>query len=122
MLQQDTPEDFVIATGIQHSVRELVDAAADRLGMKLTWKGNGVTKTAVDNSGNIVVAVDPRYFRPSEVDSLLGDPTYAQTRLGWKPTITFEELVAEMVDADLIAAERDQLVKRHGYSAYEYFE
>jgi GDPmannose 4,6-dehydratase len=122
MLQQDRPEDFVIATGVQHSVREFVTLAADILGIKLNWQGSGVQETAVDLNGATVIAVDPRYFRPSEVDTLLGDPSYAHERLGWKPKVSFEELVKEMVEADLIAAERDQLVKKHGYGAYEYFE
>jgi GDPmannose 4,6-dehydratase len=122
MLQQDKPEDFVIATGIQHSVREFVTLAAERLGIRLTWEGHGVEERAVDQSGVAVVAVDPVYFRPAKVETLLGDPSYAHERLGWKPTVDFEELVKEMVDADLVAAERDQLVKKHGYDAYEYFE
>ncbi len=122
MLQQEFAEDFVIATGVQHSVREFVTLAAERLGLKLTWEGHGVDEIAVDQKGVTVVAVDPRYFRPSEVETLLGDPSYAHQRLGWQPTVTFSELVREMVDADLVAAERDQLVKKHGYSAYEYFE
>jgi GDPmannose 4,6-dehydratase len=122
MLQQEKPEDFVIATGVQHSVREFVALAAEVLGIKLKWEGQGVDERAVDKSGAIVVAVDPRYFRPSEVETLLGDPSYAHERLGWKPTVTFEELVKEMVEVDLLAAERDQLVKKHGYNAYEYHE
>jgi GDPmannose 4,6-dehydratase len=122
MLQQEKPEDFVIATGVQHSVREFVALAADVLGIKLKWEGQGVDERAVDKSGATVVAVDPRYFRPSEVETLLGDPSYAHERLGWKPTVTFEELVKEMVEVDLLAAERDQLVKKHGYNAYEYHE
>jgi GDPmannose 4,6-dehydratase len=122
MLQQERPEDFVIATGIQHSVREFVTLAAERLDMKLTWKGRGVEEQAVDQSGALVVAVDPTYFRPTEVQTLLGDPSYAHERLGWTPTISFEELVHEMVDADLLSAQRDQLVKKHGYDAYEYNE
>jgi GDPmannose 4,6-dehydratase len=122
MLQQDKPEDFVIATGVQHSVREFVTLAAEILGMKLAWQGSGVDETAVDRSGAAVIAVDPRYFRPSEVETLLGDPSFAHERLGWKPKVTFEELVKEMVESDLIAAERDQLVKKHGYGAYEYYE
>jgi GDPmannose 4,6-dehydratase len=122
MLQQETPEDFVIATGVQHSVREFVTVAAEVLGIKLKWEGQGVEEKAVDPSGATVVAVDPRYFRPTEVDTLLGDPSYAHERLGWKPTVTFEELVKEMVEVDLLAAERDQLVKEHGYNAYEYHE
>lgn len=122
MLQQEKPEDFVIATGVQHSVREFVTLAAEVLGIKLKWEGQGVEERAVDKSGATVVAVDPRYFRPSEVETLMGDPSYAHERLGWKPTVTFEELVKEMVEVDLLAAERDQLVKKHGYNAYEYHE
>jgi GDPmannose 4,6-dehydratase len=122
MLQQEKPEDFVIATGVQHSVREFVTRAAEVLGMTLKWEGEGVEERAVDKSGATVVAVDPRYFRPSEVETLLGDPSYAHERLGWKPTVTFGELVKEMVEVDLLAAERDQLVKKHGYNAYEYHE
>ncbi|MGP8082357.1 MAG: GDP-mannose 4,6-dehydratase [Terracidiphilus sp.] len=122
MLQLDKPEDFVIATGVQHSVREFVTLAAQRLDIKLVWEGHGVEERAVDQHGAIMVAVDPRYFRPSEVENLLGDPSYAHERLGWKPTVSFEDLVKEMVDADLLAAERDQLVKKHGYDAYEYYE
>jgi len=122
MLQQETPEDFVIATGVQHSVREFVTLAARQLGIRLSWQGQGPGETAVDQSGTVVVAVDPRYFRPSEVDTLLGDASYAHERMGWKPTVSFEDLVKEMVDADLVAAERDQLVKKHGYHAYEYHE
>jgi len=122
MLQQDEPEDFVIATGVQHSVREFVTLAARVLDIELAWKGSGIDETAVNQNGEIVVAVDPRYFRPTEVDSLLGDPSYAHQKLGWKPTVSFEDLVKEMVEADLIAAERDQLVKQHGYEAYEFYE
>jgi GDPmannose 4,6-dehydratase len=122
MLQQEQAEDFVIATGVQHSVREFVTLAAEILGIRLSWVGQGVEERAVDESGSTVVSVDPRYFRPSEVETLLGDPSYAHERLGWKPKVSFEELVKEMVDADLLAAERDQLVKKHGYSAYEYHE
>ncbi len=122
MLQQDQPEDFVIATGMQHSVRDFVTLAAEVIGIKLHWKGQGVDEIAVDQSGSAVVAVDPLYFRPTEVETLLGDPSYAHQRLGWKPTVTFEQLVKEMVEADLVLAERDKLVKRHGFAAYEYHE
>jgi GDPmannose 4,6-dehydratase len=122
MLQQEKPEDFVIATGVQHSVREFVARAAEVLGITLEWEGEGIEERAVDKTGKILVAVDPRYFRPAEVETLLGDPSYAHKRLGWKPTVSFEELVKEMVEADLLSAERDQLVKKHGYSAYDYQE
>ena len=118
MLQQEQPEDFVIATGVQYSVREFVDRCAERLEMPLTWKGEGVDEKAFNKAGEVVVAVDPRYFRPTEVETLLGDPTKAKEKLGWVPTTTFEQLVADMVDADLSSAERDALVRRHGYRAY----
>ena len=122
MLQQDKPEDFVIATGIQHSVREFVTLAASVIGIELSWRGNGIDETAVDQNGATVVAVDPTYFRPSEVETLLGDPSYAHQRLGWKASVSFEELVKEMIEADLVLAKRDQLVKKHGFDAYEYHE
>jgi len=122
MLQQEQAEDFVIATGEQHSVREFVTVAGEELGIKISWSGVGVNEVGVDPDGKIVVAVDPRYFRPAEVETLLGDATYARERLGWKPTVTFSELVREMVGADLVSAERDQLVRKHGYDAYEYHE
>jgi GDPmannose 4,6-dehydratase len=119
MLQQDEPEDYVIATGVQHSVRDFVDAAARELGMALRWQGSGVEEHAIDPRGARVVAVDPRYFRPTEVQSLVGDASKARLRLGWKPKIGFEELVAEMVREDLKIAERDHLVRSHGYRAPE---
>jgi GDPmannose 4,6-dehydratase len=123
MLQQENPEDFVIATGAQYSVRDFVEAAATELGMIIRWKGNGVDEVGVlPGQADAVVRVDPRYFRPTEVDSLLGDATKAREKLGWRPKISFKELVAEMVHADLKAAERDALVKRHGYAAYDYNE
>jgi len=122
MLQQEQAEDFVIATGEQHSVREFVSVAAEELGIKISWSGVGVNEVGVDQNGKTVAVVDPRYFRPAEVETLLGDATYARKRLGWKPTVTFLELVREMVGADLVSAERDQLVKKHGYDAYEYHE
>ncbi|MEO8443346.1 MAG: GDP-mannose 4,6-dehydratase [Betaproteobacteria bacterium] len=133
MLQQDKPEDFVIASGVQRSVRDFVDAAASELGVNLRWRGKGVKEVAVVDAGprgkggspargQTVVRVDPRYFRPTEVDSLLGDARKARRKLGWKPRTSFKSLVAEMVREDLKAAERDELVKRHGYSAYDYHE
>jgi len=90
--------------------------------MNLSWVGHGIDETAVDQAGVTVVAVDPRYFRPSEVETLLGDSSYARERLGWKATVRFEDLVKEMVEADLLSTERDQLVKKHGYDAYDYHE
>lgn len=109
MLQQEKPEDFVIATGIQHSVRDFVSIAASELGMKLTWQGQGVDEVAIDPSGRVVVAVDPEYYRPAEVDSLLGDPTKAKTKLGWVPRTKFDDLVKEMVRSDLYLAEKEVL-------------
>ena len=119
MLQQDKPEDFVIATGEQHSVREFVSIAAANLDIKLTWTGTGLDEKAMDGSGKVIVAVDPRYFRPAEVETLLGDATHAHNKLGWKPRIGFEELVREMVQADLEDAKRDHLVRKNGYRLYE---
>ena len=140
MLQQGQAEDFVIATGVQYSVRHFVERAAAELGLKLAWEGKGLDEMGIVESvfpgslaggtrgagapkpGTVVVRVDPRYFRPTEVETLLGDATKAREKLGWTPKITFNELVAEMVREDLKAAERDELVKRHGYCAYDYHE
>ena len=127
MLQQEKPEDFVIATGIQHSVRDFVNAAAAELGMEIHWEGEGAQEVGMieesgSGPGKTIVRVDPRYFRPTEVDSLLGDSTKAREKLGWVPRTRFEELVAEMVREDLKTAERDELIKRHGYSAFDYHE
>ena len=115
MLQQEEPEDFVIATGEQHSVRDFVRLAADELGIELSWIGSGVEEKAVDQAGKVVVAVDRRYFRPAEVQTLLGDATKARQKLGWKPRTNFRELVREMVQSDLEAAERDKLIQESGY-------
>jgi GDPmannose 4,6-dehydratase len=122
MLQQDKPEDFVIATGAQYSVRDFVNAAAKELGMEIRWEGQGVDDKGYDSHGKCIVAVDPRYFRPTEVETLLGDPTKAKKKLGWTPKTTFNELVAEMVREDLKSAERDELVKHHGYKTMEFHE
>lgn len=116
MLQQDQAEDFVIATGVQYSVRDFVNAAAVELGLKVRWEGNGKDEKGYDHAGKCIIAVDPRYYRPTEVETLLGDPSRAKEKLGWTPKITFDELVAEMVREDLKSAERDELVKKHGYS------
>ena len=118
MLQQEKPEDFVIATGVQYSVRDFVDAAAAEIGIAVTWRGTGVDEKGHDAQGKCIVQVDPRYFRPTEVETLLGDATKAREKLGWTPKITFAELVAEMVREDLKAAERDELVKQHGFKAF----
>ena len=118
MLQQEKPQDYVIATGQQYSVREFVMRCAKLLELDLTWSGSGVEEKALDKAGNTVVAVDPRYFRPTEVETLLGDASKAKRELGWEPRISFDELVSEMVESDLKAAERDALVLRHGFDAY----
>ncbi|AJP59119.1 GDP-mannose 4,6-dehydratase [Pandoraea vervacti] len=117
MLQQEKPEDFVIATGVQYSVRQFVDAAAKELGMSVTWKGTGVEEKGYDETGNCIVEVDPRYFRPTEVETLLGDASKAKRLLGWTPKVSFDELVAEMARADLVQAEFDLKVKAHGHKA-----
>jgi GDPmannose 4,6-dehydratase len=123
MLQQPEPEDFVIASGEQHSVREFVTRAGGCLGMILEWRGSDVNEHAVDaHTGKVVVRVDPRYFRPTEVDSLLGDATKARTRLGWRPEVTFEGLVKEMVEADLQIARRDAVIMREGFKTYRHLE
>jgi GDPmannose 4,6-dehydratase len=122
MLQQERPEDFVIATGVQYSVRDFVDAAAQEIGIAVTWQGHGVDETGTDQNGKVIVKVDPRYFRPTEVETLLGDASKARDKLGWTPQTSFAELVAEMVREDLKSAERDELVKQHGYDAYDYNE
>jgi GDPmannose 4,6-dehydratase len=118
MLQQEKPQDYVIATGQQYSVREFVQRCAKLLELDLTWSGSGLEEKAVNKAGNVVVAVDPRYFRPAEVETLLGDASKAKRELGWEPRISFDELVREMVESDLKAAERDALVRRHGFDAY----
>ena len=133
MLQQDKPDDYVIASGEQYSVRDFVNAAAGELGLKLRWSGKGLKEIAriehnaggkktSPKNGQVIVRVDPRYFRPTEVETLLGDARKARRKLGWRPRVKFGELVAEMVREDLRAAERDELVKRHGYAAYDFHE
>jgi len=118
MLQQDKPQDFVIATGEQYSVREFVQRCARLLELELTWSGTGVEEKAVDGDGNTVIAVDTRYFRTTEVETLLGDPSKAKRELGWTPRTSFDDLVREMVESDLLAARRDALVRSHGFDAY----
>ena len=123
MLQQDQPDDFVIATGEQHSVREFVQLAADTLGIEINWQGSGVDEKGVENkTGKTIVSVDPRYFRPTEVETLLGNPAKAKEQIGWAPEVTFSELVAEMVQQDLEEARRDNLCKKHGFSTFDYHE
>jgi len=144
MLQQDEPDDYVIATGVQHSVREFVDAAAKELGMVLRWDGVGLdqkgivksidhsvaktqsavikSESASVNEGDVIVSIDPRYFRPTEVDTLLGDPAKAKQKLGWTPKVSFDQLVAEMVAEDLKTAEKDALTRYYGYETPDHHE
>jgi GDPmannose 4,6-dehydratase len=146
MLQQEQPEDFVIATGVQYSVREMVETAATEVGIRLRWEGEGKEEIGVVESvrseksgvrnegdnpspltphpspGTVIVRIDPRYYRPTEVETLLGDPTRARVKLGWVPKTTFKELVREMVLSDLEEAKRDELCRRHGFSTFDYHE
>ena len=122
MLQQEKAEDFVIATGVQYSVREFVQTAASEMGIPICWQGEGINETGTDQHGKIIIRVDPRYFRPTEVETLLGDPGKARAKLGWVPKTTFNELVIEMAREDLKSAERDALVTQHGYAAYNHNE
>jgi len=132
MLQQDNPEDFVIATGKQFSVREFVNYAAEELGVTLRWEGEGEEEVGIVASiekegtqmkvGDTIVRVDPRYYRPTEVETLLGDPKNAKEKLGWTPKISFQELVTEMMQYDLEEAKKDSLVKEHGFTSYNYHE
>jgi len=122
ILQQDQPSDYVIASGQQYSVRDFVNAVAREMRLGLTWRGSGLNEQGVDDDGRVIVAVDPRYFRPAEVDTLLGDASKAMRELGWSPTIGFDELVREMAQADLRAAQRDELITRHGYRADDFNE
>lgn len=123
MLQQDKPEDFCIATGVQYSVRDFVNAAYDNIGKKIRWEGEGVDEKGYDTeTGNCIVAVDPYYFRPTEVETLLGDPSKAKEKLGWTPKITFEKMVHEMMENDITIAKRDALIKKHGYKVFDYNE
>ncbi len=122
ILQQPQPEDYVIATGEQRSVREFVEAAATELGMKVRWKGKGADEKGYDAEGRCIVAVDSRYLRPAEVDTLQGDASKARAKLGWRPRVSFKELVAEMAKEDLREAERSRLVKQHGYVTFDHHE
>jgi GDPmannose 4,6-dehydratase len=107
MLQQDKPDEYVIATGEQHSVREFIEIAAQEIGLEVNWRGSGAEEQGIDQHGRTIVAVDPRYFRPAEVETLLGDSSKARANLGWVPKISFKELVSEMIQKDLTAAERE---------------
>ena len=123
MLQQDVPDDYCIATGMQYSVRDFVNFAWGHLGKTIKWQGSGVDEKGYDNeTGALIVAVDSRYFRPTEVKALLGDPTKAKEKLGWKPQITLEELVHEMMENDINVAKRDSLIKEHGFQAPNFNE
>jgi GDPmannose 4,6-dehydratase len=132
MLQQDKPEDYVIATGVQYSVRQFVQRAAAVLGIEIEFKGDGASELGIVRrvtggrakcaEGSVIVKVDPRYFRPTEVETLLGDPSKARDRLGWMPATGFEELVREMVEADFVAAQRDELVTNAGFQAFDFHE
>jgi len=123
MLQQEQPEDFCIATGVQYSVRDFVNFAWDHLNKKIRWEGEGKEEKGYDQeTGQLIVAVDTRYFRPTEVETLLGAPTKAKEKLGWSPKITLEQMVHEMMESDLNTAKRDELIKQHGYKAFDYNE
>ncbi|MDA0803361.1 MAG: GDP-mannose 4,6-dehydratase [Planctomycetota bacterium] len=132
MLQQEKPEDFVIATGKQFSVRQFCDRAAAEVGVSLRWEGEGVQEHGVVKDvrgtkakcrvGDVIVRVDPRYFRPTEVETLLGDPTKAHQKLGWQPATSFETLVSEMMESDYESARRDDLIRRHGFTAFDRHE
>ena len=119
ILQQDKPDDYVIATGEMHTVREFVERSFNRLGIDVEWRGKGVDEVGINKAnGQEIVGVDPRYYRPTEVEQLLGDPTKAKTKLGWNPRVTFTGLVDEMIDADLELAKKDVLVRKEGFSSY----
>ncbi|RYG20158.1 GDP-mannose 4,6-dehydratase [bacterium] len=123
MLQQDSPDDYVLATGEQHSVRKFTTLAFAKVGVDLEWSGQDEREVGTDAAtGNVLVAVDPMYYRPAEVDTLLGDPTRAKQELGWSPRTSFEQLVSEMMDADLQVAKRDAMVKREGYKVFQSIE
>jgi GDPmannose 4,6-dehydratase len=122
MLQQPTPEDFVIASGEQYSVRDFVNAAAKEIGMSLSWQGEGIEERAFNEQGKCIVRIDSKYFRPAEVETLLGDASKARSKLGWAPKISFKELVSEMMEADLAEAERDALVTHHGFKVKNHHE
>ena len=123
MLQQDKPDDYVIATGEQHSVREFVELAGHELGMAIRWKGRGTQEKGIDeNTGDVVIEIDPVYFRPTEVETLLGDPSKARVKLGWKSRRSFKQLVTEMVHMDLNEAQRDEMCKKEGFQTFNHFE
>jgi GDPmannose 4,6-dehydratase len=123
MLQQNEPEDYVIATGAHYSVREFIEAAARQVDISIRWEGRGIEEKGIHTkTGKIIIEIDPRYFRPTEVDALLGDASKAREKLGWKPRISFNELVAEMMETDLREAQKDNLCLREGFQTYNHFE
>jgi len=123
MLQQGEPDDYVIATGEQHSVRDFVDIAASEIGIAIKWEGQGVNEKGINAAnGKTIVSVDPNYFRPTEVDTLLGDSSKGKDKLGWEPKVNFEDLVKEMVHADLEDAKKDELCQRAGFQVYNHNE
>lgn len=123
MLQQDEPDDYVIATGKQHTVREFIDIAAKKLDISIAWSGEGAEEKGVhEETGKVIVSVDPRYFRPTEVETLLGDPTKAREKLGWSPEISLDELISEMVEKDLLIARKDHLCQTHGFETFDFRE
>jgi GDPmannose 4,6-dehydratase len=123
MLQQEKPDDFVISTGIQYSVKDFVNLVAQEIGISLKWKGEGVKEQGIDiDSNKVIISIDPRYFRPTEVETLLGDSSKAREKLGWMPKITFQELVKEMAISDLEEAKKDYLLNKEGYSTFSYLE
>jgi GDPmannose 4,6-dehydratase len=122
MLQQDTPDDYVIGTGKQYSVREFINVAAQKLDISLEWTGQGIDEQGITADGNVIVAVDSAYFRPTEVETLLADPSKAKRKLGWEAKISFDAMVQEMVEKDLEQAQKDSLCKEHGFSTFTYQE
>jgi GDPmannose 4,6-dehydratase len=123
MLQQNQPDDYVIASGRQYSVRQCIELAAENLGIKIQWQGSDLDEKGIDSAtGNVIVEIDRRYFRPTEVDTLLGDPSKAKKQLGWRPQISFEDMIAEMTRSDFKEAEKDVLVRKKGFRIYDNFE
>jgi GDPmannose 4,6-dehydratase len=123
MLQQEEPDDFCISTGVQYSVRDFVNFAWSHLGKTIHWKGEGINEKGYDSeTGKVIVAVDSRYFRPTEVETLLGDPSKAKSKLGWEPKTSLKEIVTEMMENDINIAKRDALVKEHGFKVPNFNE
>ena len=123
MLQQDVPEDYVIATGIQYSIKELIEIAARQLNISVRWEGEGADQKGIEEkTGQVIVAVDPEYYRPTEVNELLGDASKARDKLGWEPEITFEEMIAEMIESDMEEAQKDYLCLQEGFTTFNHFD